>query len=75
MSLYSNKFLFFISTLTFIYGCQDAKFSGDPFSPCKVTQKPLPESMVKSRINKQKVASAALFIPQKKVILFSDTHT
>ena len=74
MFLYTKKSLFVICTLTFLYGCQDPNFAGDPFSPSKVTQKSLPQSMVKERINKQKVATAALSIPQEKVILFGDTH-
>jgi len=74
MSFYTNKSLFVVCTLTFLFACQDAKFAGDPFKPSKVTQKSLPESMVKERINKQKAATSALSIPQEKVILFGDTH-
>lgn len=69
-----GKPVYILSTLLFLFGCQDPKFSGDPFSPSKVTKASLPQKMVIARAERQQAAAAALSISQDKVILFGDTH-
>ena len=70
----SSKSIYVFSTLLLLLGCQDSKFSGDPFSPTKVTKASLPQAMVTARAERQKAAAASLSMPQDKVILFGDTH-
>ncbi|MEP1446924.1 MAG: DUF3604 domain-containing protein [Paraglaciecola sp.] len=70
----TSKTTYLFSTLLLLFGCQDAKFSGDPFSPGKVTKATLPNAMITARIDRQHAAASALSIPQDKVILFGDTH-
>ncbi|MEI6894143.1 MAG: DUF3604 domain-containing protein [Colwellia sp.] len=74
MSRYKNNRLLLIVGILLLVGCQDPKFSSDPFTATKVTQAALPTEMVQARVARQKVVRNALSLSQDKVILFGDTH-